>query len=283
VQLVKKHERAVIHRRFHFKARDMTTNPTSCVSRARPGLNKLVFGVAAALALLGTAPAMASVIDFESLSPDGIYLGGDTLTESGYTLQAIDNFGGTSGFVGVLANGLDPTTCWMGGCPTNNTSHFYLGLNGGGVTVSKNDGGAFSLRSLDFGFVAPTGGQPDFSYGQLQLTGNLANGTTVGLALDFAGTDSNGNPLFDTAILPTAFGNTLLTSLTMRACLFDGMGGCTVATDPSTDPTAYQRQFAIDNLALAEVPEPGSLALIGLGLGALLSRRRKPAASSNHA
>jgi hypothetical protein len=282
VQLVKKHESAVTHRRFHFKARDMTTNPTSCVSRARPGLNQLVFGVAAALALLAAAPATASVVNFESLSPDGLYGDGDTLTESGYTLQAIDNFGGLGGAVGVLANGMDLSICALGGCPTNNTSHFYMGLNGGSVTVSKNDGGMFSLRSLDFGFVAPTGGQPNFSYGQLQLTGNLANGTTVGLALDFPGTDDD-NPLFGSAILPTAFGNTLLTSLTMRACLFDGNGGCTVATDPFGDPTAFQRQFAIDNLALADVPEPGSLALIGLGLGALLSRRRKSAASSNHA
>ncbi|WP_075794433.1 NF038120 family PEP-CTERM protein [Massilia putida] len=261
----------------------MTTNPTSCVSRALPGLNKLVFGVAAALALLATAPATASVVNFESLSPDAIYVDGDTLAEAGYTLQAVDNFGGTSGAVGMLINGMDPTSCALGGCPTNNTSHFYQGLNGGSVTVSKNDGGQFSVRSLDFGFVAPFGSLANYSYGQLQLTGNLANGTTVGLALDFAGTDSSGNPLFDTAVLPTAFGNTLLTSLTIRACLFDGIGGCTVATDPSVDPTAYQRQFAIDNLALAEVPEPGSLALIGLGLGALLSRRRKSAASSNNA
>ena len=66
----------------------MTTNPTSCVSHARPGLNQLVYGVAAALALLGTAPAMASIVNFESLSPDGIYADGDMLTESGYTLQA---------------------------------------------------------------------------------------------------------------------------------------------------------------------------------------------------
>ena len=47
--------------------------------------------------------------------------------------------------------------------------------------------------------------------------------------------------------------------------------------------TVNQAQFAIDNLALAEVPEPGSLALIGLGMGALLARRRKSAPSSNNA
>ncbi|GAA5021125.1 hypothetical protein GCM10025794_07940 [Massilia kyonggiensis] len=259
----------------------MTTNPTSCVSPAQSGLNKLVLGAATALALLGAAPAMASVVNFESLSPDGIYMGGDTLGEAGYTLQAIDNHGNTSGIVGALMNGMDPTTCWLGGCPTNNTSHSYLGLNDGGVTITKDDGGRFSLRSIDFGFVAPTGGLANFSYGQLLLTGTFANGDTLGYALNFPGTDSSGNPLFGSATLPTAFGYSELTSLTIRACLFDGAGGCTVAPDIS-DPSIYQAQFAIDNLGLAEVPEPGSLALIGLGMGAFLARRRKSAVSSNN-
>jgi len=259
----------------------MTTNPTSCVFRAQPGLNKLVLGIATALALLGSAPAMASVVNFESLSPDGIYVDGDTLGEAGYTLQAVDNHGGTSGVVGLLLNGMDPTSCWLGGCPTNNTSHSYLGLNDGGVTIKKDDGGKFSLRSLDFGFVAPFGGLGNFSYGQLQLTGTLANGGTIGYSLNFPGTDSNGDPLFDSAALPAGFGYAELTGLTIRACLFDGNGGCTVAPDIS-DPSIYQAQFAIDNLALAEVPEPGSLALIGLGMGAFLARRRKSVVSSNN-
>jgi hypothetical protein len=258
----------------------MTTNPTSCVSHAQPGLNKLVLGAATALALLGAAPAMASVVNFESLSPDAIYVDGDTLGEAGYTLTAVDNHGGTSGPVGLLVNGMDPTSCWLGGCPTNNTSHSYLGLNDGGITIKKDDGGRFSLRKLDFGFVAPFGGLPNFSYGRLQLTGTYANGGTIGFALDFPGLDASGNPLFDTATLPAGFGYAELTSLTIRACLFDGIGGCTVAPDIS-DPSIYQAQFAIDNLALAEVPEPGSLTLIGLGMGALLARRRKSASSNN--
>jgi hypothetical protein len=232
--------------------------------------------------MLGSAPATAALLNFDS--PDlvgGLYGGGDTLSQNGYTLQAGDNHGGLSGAVGLIANGNDPTTCWWGGCPVNNTSLFYMGLNDGSVTVTRSSGLNFSLRGLDFSFVAPTGGQADVPHGQLQLTGNLANGSTINLALDFPAGDSDGNPLFDKAMLPDAFRNAELTSLKIGACAFDGLGGCILP--PDGDPLMYTAQFAIDNLSLAEVPEPGSLALIGLGMGALLSRRRKSVASSNNA
>jgi len=260
----------------------MTNNRISCVAQARPGLNKLVLGVAAALALLGTAPAMATVVNFESLSPDAIYGDGDTLLDAGYTLRAVDNHGGLSGAVGLVANGMDPTTCWLGGCPTNNTSHYYVGLNDGGVTIKKSDGTFFSLQSLDFGFVAPFGGLPNYSYGRLLLSGHLVNGGVIDTAFDFPGMDNSGNPLFDTAMPDAAFAGAALNGLTIRACLFDGTGGCSVAQDWS-DPSIYQAQFAIDNINVTHVPEPGSLALLGLGFSTLALRRRKAAAPSTQA
>jgi len=260
----------------------MTNNRISCVAQARPGLNKMVLGVAAALALSATAPATATVVNFESLSPDAIYGDGDTLLDAGYMLRAVDNHAGLSGAVGLVANGMDPTTCWLGGCPTNNTSHYYVGLNDGGVTFEKNDGGLFRLQSLDYGFVAPFGGLPNFSYGRLMLSGKLANGGVIDTAFDFPGMDDSGNPLFDTATLGSAFASSALNSLTIRACLFDGIGGCTVAQD-WYDPSIYQAQFAIDNVNLAAVPEPGSLALLGLGFSALALRRRKAGAPSTQA
>lgn len=256
------------------------STPTVNLSGARARLQQLALGAGAALSLLGAVPAMAGVVNFESVDPT-FYVDGDTLSEAGYALQVVDTHG-TGALAGLLVNGLDPTTCSLGGCPTDNQSHYYAGLSDGALRITRNGGEAFSLASFDYAFVAPTGGLANYSYGQLVLTGTVRDlGTTITYAINFPGTDSAGNPVFSSALPSAAFASSVFTSLTIRACLFDGNGGCYYPQD--TDQTYNQAQFALDNINLAEVPEPGSLALLALGMGALTLRRRKSAVSSNRA
>jgi hypothetical protein len=252
------------------------------VSSARLGLTKFALGIAGALALLTAAPGMASIINFEDQDP-WVYNGGEVLMEAGYQLQVLDNHDPFVGQAGGIANGMDPTTCALGGCPSGNLSHFYVGANDGSVVLTRIELPTFMLKGLDYAFMAPLGGQlPGASYGQLQLSGAVFGGGTISSALDFPGIGSDGNPMFSAAALSQDFLNATLTSLTIRACVYDDGGSCINPQDGS--PFQNQAQFAIDNLSLAEVPEPGSFALLGLGMGALtLIRRRKSTASSNNA
>ena len=52
-------------------------------------LKKITGAALGALALMSATPAMAAVIDFESIGP-AIYGGTETLSENGYTMTVID-------------------------------------------------------------------------------------------------------------------------------------------------------------------------------------------------
>ncbi|HJU99755.1 MAG TPA: NF038120 family PEP-CTERM protein [Burkholderiaceae bacterium] len=236
--------------------------------KSTPTLKHLAGVVVSAAALLGAAPAMADTINFESHGPD-IFAGGDSFAEAGYTMQVLDSIAGGGGFAGAIANGADPDTCSVAACPVGNNSMYYLGLNDGGLNIHRTDASAFSLHGLDYAFVAPVGGLPNFSYGQLVLTGTLAGGGTVRNAFDFQLQNGAGNYVFGAVPLGSAFGQATLSGLTVSACLFDGNGSC-------FNPAANQAQFAIDNLNVSAVPEPSAYAMLMLGLGgvAFAARRR---------
>jgi hypothetical protein len=205
----------------------------------------------------------------------GVFTGGDHFSEAGYTMTVLDSIAsGGGGASGMIADGANQYTCDVSQCPSGNSTHYYLGLNDGGLNVARIDSKAFQLKGLDFAFMAPLAGLQNFNYGQLSLTGTLLGGGTVHTQFDFPTQDADGLYTFGSAALNTSFSNATLTSLTVSACMFGNDNQC-------YNPADNQAQFGIDNLNVTAVPEPETYAMLLAGLAAmgLLSRRRTPSAT----
>lgn len=228
-----------------------------------------------AASLCCAAPAFADVVNFETLPPSANE-SGVTLSEAGYNMLLVEGpvaaAFGMVGATGSVIDSNDPASCDIIACPAGATGNYLAVLNDGAVRFSHPGVlSGFTLTGFDFAFVAPVA-VPGGSYGQLQLSGVNWQGATIRADLDFPGQNANNNFLFGSAELSAAFRANVFSSLTISACLFDGMGGCFNSFD---NPAFNQAQFALDNLQLNAVPEPTSFLLFGLGIGALgLARRR---------
>ncbi|MDB5745520.1 MAG: hypothetical protein JWP72_368 [Massilia sp.] len=231
------------------------------------------------------APASAAVVTFDSVqnivtpqlnAGDTVYNTGDAFTEAGFTLRVANSASADAdevGLVGALVDSSNAFACVITACPVGDGSTYFAGLNDGMLNVSVNVGAGFRVGGLSYAFLAPAAGLSNASYGQLVLTGTTRTGGTISVASAFPGQNAAGRFTFDQFLVDRAFGGTTLTGLSINACLYDGAGGCTSARDV----TMNQAQFALDNLDLAVIPEPTSIALMLLGLAGLgaVSRRRK--------
>jgi PEP-CTERM motif len=125
------------------------------------------------------------------------------------------------------------------------------------TTFSRTGGGAFALTSIDIAeWLAG-----DAYARQIQVTGNLFGGGTVSALLTLDGIFDGIGPLadFQTFTFGAAWGN--LSSVVLK-----GIGS----------PSFFgQDYFAIDNIGVEVVPEPGTLSLVGLGFAYLFGRRRR--------
>jgi hypothetical protein len=240
-----------------------------------------LIGALAALA----APANAAVVTFDAvqniatsqLNPgDTAYNTGDAFTEAGFTLRVGNSATadpGEVGLVGALVDSDNAFACFLTACPVSSGSTYFAGLNDGTLNLTIAGAAGFRIDGLRYAFVAPVLGLTNGSYGQLVLTGITQAGSTISVASDLPGQDAAGRFTFDQFMVDPAFRNTTLTSLTLNACLFDGLGGCT----SERFVTQNQAQFALDDLDLTVIPEPTSIALTLLGLAGLtsVSRRRR--------
>jgi hypothetical protein len=237
--------------------------------RSVSGLKKLTAAALGALALMGSAPAMAAILDFNDQSPD-IFFGGNSFSEGGYTFLVNDTTapGGGGGLAGVFLNGGDEYSCDVAACPVGNPTIYYGGVNDASVTLSR-DGGAFQLSSLKYAFLPPVAGLAPGSYGELTLFGTLLSGGTVSTSIQFPALVTGGYSPFALSALDSAFTSGIYTSITIGACVYLSETGCSY-------PAINQAQFAIDDLNVtAAVPEPETYAMMGLGLGVLALVRRR--------
>ena len=259
----------------------------ACASAVPAVLKKLL--CASAIAALGAfAPAHATVLTFENVqnvvtsslgASDSVYNTGDRFMDQHFLLQvqasptaAEDDIG----LNGARIQSSNEYACTVTACPSGGTGNYYAGLNDGALTLTSTLGNSwFQLQGLSFAFIAPLPGQPDFSFGRLMLTGITSAGASISDSRDFPGQDAAGNFTFANFGVDSAFSSSVLRSLTINACLYDGSGDCLAVRDF----TQNQAQFGVDNITLAEVPEPASIGLMLLGVAGLSAARRRKNAS----
>jgi len=232
-------------------------------------LTKLAATLIGAAAI--AAPAHAGTISFESADPSAIYGSGDTYYESGYklTFEAFD-FTAAGSAVGSIVDSNDPGTCMNTSCP-NNGSLFYGAFNDSIVILnSATNGAQFQLKSIDASFIGAGALLEDFPIvsGYLRMLGVFADNSYVTINIPLYGPDNNGFS-FDSWTMSPAVAAMNFVQLEMFGFV------CSEVTCSAF--SSNEAQFAIDNIVLAEVPEPATAAIFGLGLMGLIggARRRK--------
>jgi hypothetical protein len=197
-----------------------------------------------------SAPTQAmTLLDFEPPSLTGLYLAGESFEQAGYQMNVVYDAATVD-----VASGLGEAA------PTGNASQFYTQLNEGALHLSRPDGMLFTMHGFDAAFVPlvpAAAGQT-----AIAVVATYADNTTDGFAWLFDRNFASYNTDFN------AYSN--VKSLDFFACSFDGANVC-------TSPLQNNGQFAIDNISVTAVPEPSAAALLGLGLAALLLRRRAAA------
>lgn len=216
-----------------------------------PSLARLL--CATTLALASAAPSQANtVIDFNPVDLGGLYAAGETFEQGGYRMTAQLDFG-TVDFASALG----------AVAPSGNATQFYFAANSGSLRLAPMDGVPFRLNSFSAAFVP-------LDPPSLQTTVIVAKGTTVA-NVEVVGTWSFGSSLttsfpFTSYTAAPAFDN--LKWLEFYACSRVGSMVC-------SQPTLNNGQFAIDNISVTAVPEPGTALLLTFGAIALGLRARR--------
>lgn len=189
---------------------------------------------------------------------------GDNHVEGDFRFTAVDPWGG--GFVGFGSGAGSCGATYI--CPSRNGAYYGV-VNDGGLRMERTDGGGFSLAGFDAGFLSGVFDPAMFGVvGKLLVQGTGAAGT-LNAEFDLLGLDPDtGAGAFAQFDFDGTFSAASFTQVLFTSCIDDGFGSCIAGQSFNLG------QFALDSIQV--IPEPASLALVGLGLaGAAGARRRR--------
>lgn len=230
--------------------------------------------------LIGALPTQAAVITFDqglntSFAPSVPFLThGDVLHQGDYFVSTVSTKAGAApgDLVGALVDSSDVSNVCLGlVCPTNNSSRFMAALNDGLPWLGRLDGGVFQLNSFDASFIAAEGDVvPPISlvlrvYGFTALAGAFFEDFLLPGPV-------NGGYSFQTFQTHGSLAGLDVVEVDFYGYACNSTGSCSRANNKA--------QFALDNINLInnnQVPEPGSLALVGVAFAALTGRRLRRA------